>query len=233
MSRKNKKAAAAQKPVEKKKVEAAAPAVEVKPVEEVKKVVAEEVKAPVAEAKAPVAEVKAPVAEVKPAVEAKKEEKPVKAKTEAEKPVEKKKPGRKPSTKKAAEAPAAPAAEKKPRAARKPKAVVELTPYQDAVEKSKKKFSSIKTNKVKYPIAVNIELNGSVEGVFYVYLSEAGKPDVEPYRYDDYDVYVRADADAYAKLLEGKLSVYDALADGVLHVEGNVKKALMFVLSAF
>lgn len=229
MSRKNKKTAAAQKPVEK-KVEAAAPAVEVKPVEEVKKVVAEEVKAPVAEVKAPVKEAK--TEEVKPAAEAKKEGKTVKAKAEAEKPVEKKKSSRKPAAKKAAEAPA-PVAEKKPRAARKPKTVVELNPFQDAVEKSKKKFSSIKTNKVKYPIAVNIELNGSAEGVFYVYLSEAGKPDVEPYRYNDYDVYVRADADAYAKLLEGKLSVYDALADGVLHVEGNVKKALMFVLSAF
>lgn len=226
MSRKNKKTAAAQKPVEK-KVEAAAPAAEVKPVEEVKKVVAEEIKAPAAEVKAPAAEVK--TEEVKPAVEVKKEEKTAEVKAE-EKP-EKKKPGRKPAAKKAAEP--APAAEKKPRTARTAKTAPKLTPYQEAVEKSAKKFASIKTNKVKYPIAVNIELNGSVEGIFYVYLSEAGKPAVEPYRYDDYDVYVRADADAYAKLLEGKLSVYDALADGDLHVEGNVKKALMFVLSAF
>lgn len=227
MSRKNKKNAAANKPVEK-KVEAVVPVVEIKPVEEVKKVVAEEVKVTAAEAKTPVAEVK--TEEVKP-VEAKKEEKVVKAKEEAKKPVEKKKPGRKPAAKKTETV--APVAEKKPRATRTTKAASKLTPYQEAVEKSRKKFSSIKTNKVKYPIAVNIELNGSVEGVFYVYLSEAGKPDVEPYRYDDYDVYVRADADAYAKLLEGKLNVYDALADGVLHVEGNVKKALMFVLSAF
>lgn len=228
MSRKNKKNAVANKPIEK-KVEAVVPVVEIKPVEEVKKVVAEEVKVTVAEAKTPVAEVK--TEEVKP-VEAKKEEKVVKAKEEAKKPVEKKKPGRKPAAKKTETV--APVAEKKPRATRTTtKSASKLTPYQEAVEKSGKKFSSIKTNKVKYPIAVNIELNGSVEGVFYVYLSEAGKPDVEPYRYDDYDVYVRADADAYAKLLEGKLNVYDALADGVLHVEGNVKKALMFVLSAF
>ncbi len=224
MSRKNKKTAATQKPVEK-KVEAAAPAVEVKPVEGVKKVAAEEIKVPVAEVKAPVAEVK--TEEVKLAAAAKKEEKTVEAK--AEEKTAKKKPVRKTGAKKADEA----VAEKKPRAARTAKTAPKLTPYQEAVEKSAKKFASIKTNKVKYPIAVNIELNGSVEGVFYVYLSEAGKPDVEPYRYDDYDVYVRADADAYAKLLEGKLSVYDALADGALHVEGNVKKALMFVLSAF
>lgn len=232
MSRKNKKTSTAQKPAQK-KVEAVAPAVEVKPIEEAKKPVAAEVKAPVAEVVAPVVEAK--TEEVKPVVpkaeEKVVEEKTVEVKVEAEKPVEKKKPGRKPGTKKADTV--APATEKKPRAPRTNKTAPKLTPYQDAVEKSRKKFSSIKTDKVKYPIAVNIELNGSVEGVFYVYLSEAGKPDVEPYRYDDYDVYVRADADAYAKLLEGKLSVYDALADGVLHVEGNVKKALMFVLSAF
>ena len=82
-------------------------------------------------------------------------------------------------------------------------------------------------------IAVNVELSGSAEGIFYVYLSEAGKPAVEPYKYDDYDVYVRADADAFNKVLDGKLDVYKALAEGSLHVEGTVKKALMFFLSAF
>ena len=147
------------------------------------------------------------------------------AKTVAEaKPVEVK-PEVKPAAKTAEKAPKA----KAPRAPKAPK----VSPYQAAVAKAQKKFSTIKTDLVKYPIAVNIELNGSAEGVFYVYLSEAGKPDVEPYRYNDYDVYVRVDADAFDKILDGKLSVYKALAEGSLHVEGTVKKALMFFLSAF
>lgn len=194
---------------------------------------------------APAAEVKP--AEVKPAEVKPAEVKPaeVKAAAPAPKNTEKKKPAEKKAEKKApakktaaktakAEKPAAKTAEKAPKAKapRAPKAS-KVSPYQAAVAKAQKKFSTIKTDLVKYPIAVNIELNGSAEGVFYVYLSEAGKPDVEPYRYNDYDVYVRVDADAFDKILDGKLSVYKALAEGSLHVEGTVKKALMFFLSAF
>lgn len=208
------------KTVEPAKTTAAKPAAEVKPAEvkpaEVKPV---EVKA---EAPAP------KNTEEKKPTEKKAEKKPAEKKT-----VEKKSaPTKKTSAK--AEKPAAKTAEKpaKTRAPRAPKAP-RVSPYQAAVAKAQKKFAGIKTDLVKYPIAVNIELNGSVEGVFYVYLSEAGKPAVEPYRYDDYDVYVRVDADAFDKILDGKLDVYKALAEGTLHVEGTVKKALMFFLSAF
>lgn len=198
------------------------------------------------EAVKPAAEVKAP--EVK-AAEPKAAEKETTAaapkNTEEKKPVEKKTTDAKKSAKKkttaaAAKKPAAKAAkaekpaEKAPKAktAKAPKAP-KVSPYDAAVAKAKKKFAGIKTDLVKYPIAVNIELSGSAEGIFYVYLSEAGSPAVEPYKYDDYDVYVRADADAFDKVLDGKLDVYKALAEGSLHVEGTVKKALMFFLSAF
>ncbi|MGN1135396.1 MAG: SCP2 sterol-binding domain-containing protein [Oscillospiraceae bacterium] len=175
-----------------------------------------------AAAPAPKKEEKKP-AEKKPAAK-----KPAEKKPAEKKPVEKKPAAKKPAAKTEAK-PAAKTAAKAPKAPKAPK----VSPYEAAVAKSQKKFASVKTDKVKYPIAVNVELSGSAEGIFYVYLSEAGKPAVEPYRYDDYDVYVRADADAFNKVLDGKLSVYDALADGSLHVEGTVKKALMFFLSAF
>ena len=209
------------KTVETTKTEAAKTAAEAKPVE-----VKAEVKPAEAKAAAP-----APknTEEKKPA------EKKAEKKVAEKKPAEKKAPAKKTAAKTAkAEKPAAKTAEKAPktRAPRAPKAA-KLSPYQAAVAKAQKKFSTIKTALVKYPIAVNFELNGSAEGVFYVYLSEAGKPAVEPYRYDDYDVYVRVDADAFDKILDGKLDVYQALAEGSLHVEGTVKKALMFFLSAF
>lgn len=178
---------------------------------------------------------KAAPAEVKAAAPApkKEEKKPAEKKPAAKKTAEKKPAEKKPAAKKtAAKTEAKPAAKTAAKAPKAPKAP-KVSPYEAAVAKSQKKFASVKTDKVKYPIAVNIELSGSAEGIFYVYLSEAGKPAVEPYRYDDYDVYVRADADAFNKVLDGKLSVYDALADGSLHVEGTVKKALMFFLSAF
>lgn len=184
------------------------------------------------------AEAKAAVktSEVKPAAKNTEEKKPAEKKA-AEKKTTEKKPAEKkaaPAKKTAAksaktEKPAAKTAAKAPKAPKAPK----VSPYEAVVAKAQKKFANIKTDLVKYPIAVNVELSGSAEGIFYVYLSEAGKPAVEPYKYDDYDVYVRADADAFNKVLDGKLDVYKALAEGSLHVEGTVKKALMFFLSAF
>lgn len=184
-------------------------------------------KAATTEVKPAVEKAAAPAAKAAPAPK-KEEKKPAEKKPAAKKTAEKKPAAKKTAAKSEAK-PAAKTAAKAPKAPKAPK----VSPYEAAVAKSQKKFASVKTDKVKYPIAVNVELSGSAEGIFYVYLSEAGKPAVEPYRYDDYDVYVRADADAYNKILDGKLSVYDALADGSLHVEGTVKKALMFFLSAF
>lgn len=202
-------------------------ATEVKKEEKVKTAETKPAAAPVAAPKA--AEVKP--AEVKAAAPApkKEEKKPAEKKPAAKKTAEKKPAAAKKTAAKTEAKPAAKTAAKAPKAPKAPK----VSPYEAALAKSQKKFASVKTDKVKYPIAVNVELSGSAEGIFYVYLSEAGKPAVEPYKYDDYDVYVRADADAYNKILDGKLSVYDALADGSLHVEGTVKKALMFFLSAF
>lgn len=199
-------------------------AAETKKTEAVKTV---ESKSAATAAAAPKTEEKNPVQAAAPVVKKAEEKKPAAApkKTPAK--------AAKPAEKTTSKAPAKKTAkENKPaskRAAKAPK----TSPYDTVIEKAKKKFDSVKTDKVKYPIAVNVELSGSAEGIFYVYLSEAGKPAVEPYKYDDYDVYVRADADAFGKVLDGKLGVYDALADGTIHVDGNVKKALMFFISAF
>lgn len=214
------------KTVETIKTEAAKTVAEAKPVE---------VKPEVKPAEVKPAEAKAAAPAPKNTEEKKPAEKKAEKKAAEKKPAEKKAPAKKTAAKTAkAEKPAAKTAEKAPkakapRAPRAPKA----SPFDVTLAKAKKKFSAIKTDLVKYPIAVNFELNGSEGEIFYVYLSEAGKPAVEPYRYNDYDVYVRVDADSFNKILDGKLDVYKALAEGTLHVEGNVKKALMFFLSAF
>ena len=214
------------KTVETIKTEAAKTVAEAKPVE---------VKPEVKPAEVKPAEAKAAAPAPKNTEEKKPAEKKAEKKAAEKKPAEKKAPAKKTAAKTAkAEKPAAKTAEKAPkakapRAPRAPKA----SPFDVTLAKAKKKFSAIKTDLVKYPIAVNFELNGSEGEIFYVYLSEAGKPAVEPYRYNDYDVYVRVDADSFNKILDGKLDVYKALAEGILHVEGNVKKALMFFLSAF
>lgn len=150
----------------------------------------------------------------------------------AEKAAEEKKPAapKKPAAKKAAEKkPAAKkTAEKKP-VAKKPAKKAKGLAYEDVVAAAKKKVAAADTKKIKYPIAVNFEISGACEGIFYILVNEKGEVAVEPYKYDDYDVYVRADADELVKVLTGKLNAYDALADGIMSIDGITKKAVLFV----
>ncbi|MGN0587704.1 MAG: hypothetical protein ACI4JF_10490 [Oscillospiraceae bacterium] len=194
------------------KVEAAVPAVE-------------EVKAeqPAAEAApaAPAEEKKpAPKRGRKPAAE--KAEKPAKA-PKAKKTAAAEKPAKAAKTEAKTEAP-------KKRAAKKP-AAKKTVSYEDIVEMAKKKFLAADKTRIKYPVAVNIKLTGVAEGIFYVYI-DSENIYVEPYKYDDYDVEIEADAEELVKILNGKLNVYDALASDV-KITGIVKKAVLFLNAAF
>lgn len=200
---------------------------------EIKKTVApaaEEVKKE-AEVKvaAPAAEASKTEAAPKKAEENKSAEKAAEKTVAAKKPAAKK-PAEKPAAKKTAEK----AAAKKPakKTAEKPAKKAKALTYDGIVELAQKKFKAANITGIKYPIAVNIELSGACEGVFYVYMDEA-KIAVEPYLYNDYDVYVRADAETFAKVLEGKMNIYDALSTSDVKIDGLVKKAVLFVHAAF
>lgn len=200
---------------------------------EIKKTVA-----PAAEEVKKEAEVKvaAPAAEA-PKTEAapKKAEENKSAEKAAEKTAAAKKPAaKKPAEKAAAKKPAEKPAAKKPakKTAEKPAKKAMALTYDGIVELAQKKFKAANITGIKYPIAVNIELSGACEGVFYVYMDEA-KIAVEPYLYNDYDVYVRADAETFAKVLEGKMNIYDALSTSDVKIDGLVKKAVLFVHAAF
>ena len=157
---------------------------------------------------------------------------------EAPKAAEKKAPAKKPAAKKpAAKKPAAKketakAAEKKApakkEAAKKAPKKKGLS-YEDVVEAAKKKMAGANLTRIKYPIAANVELNGAADGIFYIYIDEANNISVEPYKYNDYDVEFRADADAFMAVMNGKKNIYDALADGLIKVSGNVKKAVLLL----
>lgn len=160
---------------------------------------------------------------------------------EAPKAAEKKAPAKKPAAKKpAAKKPTAKketakAAEKK--APAKKEAAKKTTKkkglaYEDVVEAAKKKMAGANLTRIKYPIAANVELNGAADGIFYIYIDEANNISVEPYKYNDYDVEFRADADAFMAVMNGKKNIYDALADGLIKVSGNVKKAVLLINAA-
>ena len=167
-------------------------------------------------------------------------------KTEAPKAAEKKAPAKKETAKKpAAKKPAAKkttkAAEKKAPAKKEAapkKEAAKKAPkkkglaYEDVVEAAKKKMAAADLTRIKYPIAANVELNGAADGIFYIYVDEANNISVEPYRYNDYDVEFRADADAFVAVMNGKKNIYDALAEGAVKVSGNVKKAILLINAA-
>ena len=164
-----------------------------------------------------VKEVKAEAVKAEEAPKAEKAEKPAAPKkAAAKKPAAEKKTTAK---KTAAEKPAA------KKTAKKAKGLA----YEDVVAAAKKKAASANTKKIKYPIAANVEISGACEGIFYILVNEKGEVAVEPYKYDDYDVYVRADAEEVLKVFNGKLNVYDALADGIMSIDGITKKAVLFV----
>lgn len=199
------------------KVEAAVPAA----VEEVKaeQPAAEAAPAAPAEEKKPAPKRGRKSAAEKPAAE--KAEKPAKA-AKAKKPAAEK-PAKAAKTEAKAEAP-------KKRAAKKP-AAKKTVSYEDIVEMAKKKFLAADKTRIKYPVAVNIKLTGVAKGIFYVYI-DSENIYVEPYKYDDYDVEIEADAEELVKILNGKLNVYDALAADV-KITGIVKKAVLFLNAAF
>ena len=177
----------------------------------------------------------APAADVKP--ETKKEAPKAEVKTEAKKEAPKAdaKPAAKKEAPKAEKKPAAKSSAKKEAAPKKEtakKTTKKSTSYEDVVSAAKKKMSGANFSKLKYPVAANVELSGSVQGTFYVYVAD-GKAAVEPYKYDDYDVYFRADADEFMNVINGKKNIYDALAEGLVKVDGNTKKAVLFINVAF
>ncbi|MBP1559997.1 MAG: SCP2 sterol-binding domain-containing protein [Oscillospiraceae bacterium] len=174
----------------------------------------------------------APVAEVKAAPEAPKAEavKPAAPKAEKKAPAAKKPAAPKTEKKAPAKKAAAPKAEKKAPAKKAPSK--KAISYDSVVTAAVKKFTAANISKIKYPIAANIEISGKAEGIFYVLVSE-GKVYVEPYKYDDYDVYFRADAEDILAVIEGKKNIYDALAEGLVKVDGNTKKAILLINAAF
>ena len=189
------------------------------------------------------AEIKETAAIAAPAEEAKKEtaKKPAAKKTTSKaadkKPAAAKR-GRKPAAEKkpAAKKTSAPkAAESK--GGRKPKGLA----YGDIVAAAQKKILAADITKIKYPIAANVEISGNFienedsnnRNIFYIYID----PDkqeiyVEPYRYNDYDVTINADAEELMSVLKGKKNIYDALSEGI-HIHGNTKKSILLIHSAF
>lgn len=186
------------------------------------------------------AAIAAPAAEAKKDT-AKKETKPAAKKTTSAAKAADKKPaakrGRKPAAdKKPAAKKTAASKASESKTARKPKGLA----YSDIVAAAKKKILAADITKIKYPIAANVEISGKFienedsdnKNIFYIYIDpDKQEISVEPYRYNDYDVTINADAEELMSVLKGKKNIYDAISEGI-HIHGNTKKAILLIHSA-
>lgn len=189
-----------------------------------------------ARAKKPAAaEVKTEVKAVAPVVktEVKAEPKAADAAKAVKPAVEKKAPAAKktaekkaaPAAKKAAEKKAAPAAKKAAKPAAKPAAKKapkkkELT-VDDVVAKLTKKLDKKAAAKIVGKAAADIKLYGTFEAHMYIEVKD-GNLTVAPYDYIERDIEVAISVENALAIVEGKLTLADALADGRLYVFGNV-----------
>ncbi len=104
------------------------------------------------------------------------------------------------------------------------------------IDAAKKRMKAADISKIKYPIALNLEINNfDGEDNKYIYiLVNDGEISVEPYRYNDYDFSFRGDAENILNIMNGKTNIYDAFANGLIKIDGNnIKKAILFINAAF
>lgn len=99
--------------------------------------------------------------------------------------------------------------------------------YEEIVAKIKELCGSAELKDYNKHLAVEVEIRGEGEGVFYIEAKD-GKINVEPYSYNDRDVRLIASADNFLKITSGKLDPVFAFTTGKLKVEGSVDKALEF-----
>ena len=204
------------------------------------------VKPAAVEAAAPKKEAAAPAAK-KPAAKAA-EKKPA-AKKPAAKAADKKpaaKRGRKPAAAKPAAKSAKKTAEKAAPAAKRGGGKSKVVSYEDIVTAARSKLRAADITKITRPIAANVEItgnfsenktpdeHGSNKNIFYIAIN----PDeqvisVEPYRYNDNDISIYADAEELLSVMKGKKNIYAALADGNIHIHGNTKKAILLIHAGF
>jgi len=81
--------------------------------------------------------------------------------------------------------------------------------------------------------ATQITLKGALEASPLYVKVEDLKAVVAPYEYVGAPFYIDCDAAAFASVLSGSMSFYEALASGAITVNGDAAAALLFVHALF
>lgn len=97
--------------------------------------------------------------------------------------------------------------------------------FQEAFATIREKIIDADVSAISGKTAVQVNLTGASEGIFYVEINN-GTLAVEPYDYHDNDVVMTISAENFLKLMEGKLDPVFAFTTGKLKAEGNLDKAM-------
>lgn len=97
--------------------------------------------------------------------------------------------------------------------------------YEEIFSKAKELLTSGSTAGFNGDFAIQINITGEGEGIFYIAFKN-GALAVEPYDYRDNDAVLTASADDFLKIADGSLNAVLAFTTGKLKVDGSVDKAL-------
>lgn len=97
--------------------------------------------------------------------------------------------------------------------------------YESIVETVREKFSAVDVSAVPGVLAYQFNVEGKVNGIFYVEIKD-GQVHVEPYEYYDRNAIIIMNGTNLLKLINGKLDPVAAFTTGKLKVEGDINAAL-------
>lgn len=99
--------------------------------------------------------------------------------------------------------------------------------YEEIFSKSKELILSNDLDGLQGHLAVQVNIIGDGEGIFYIELKD-GVVYVEPYEYFDRDCIFIVSGKDFLRMCEGALNPVAAFTTGKLKVEGSIEKALEF-----
>lgn len=95
--------------------------------------------------------------------------------------------------------------------------------YKELVLRIREVYEYADARDVYEHVAVQVNVTGEAEGIFYIEIAER-KICVEPYDYYDRDALVTVDTETLCKILEGRMSYDEACKCGSFKIEGNPHK---------
>lgn len=97
--------------------------------------------------------------------------------------------------------------------------------FEQIVNKVKERAKNADIGGIQDKLAIQINLTGEGEGIFYIEVKN-GVLSIEPYEYYDRDVCIIVSSDNFLKIFDKKLDPVIAFTTGKLKVEGDISKAL-------